>query len=127
MHEESGDMTSVAIHPVTDPEGEVFYQAVAGERRSEGRTAGEALDALAAQLPQEEAGTVIVVLRSQPDRFFGAEQQQRLAELMARWRTARDRDEVLPMDEQAELDALIEAELRASADRSAQLADSRQG
>ena len=42
---------------------------------------------------------------------------------MARWRTARDQGATLPVDEQTELEALIDAELQASAARAATLAD----
>jgi hypothetical protein len=58
-----------------------------------------------------------------PDRFFTAGQQQRLEALMARWRTARDQGATLSADEQTELEALIDAELQASAVRAATLAD----
>lgn len=58
-----------------------------------------------------------------PDRFFTAAQQQRLDELMARWRTLRDQGTPLPTDEQAELEALVAAELRASSARAAEVAD----
>ena len=58
-----------------------------------------------------------------PDRFFTAAQQQRLDTLMARWRALRDQGASLPVDEQAELEALIAAELQASAARAAALAD----
>jgi hypothetical protein len=43
------------------------------------------------------------------------EQQQRLAELMRRWWKARDSGNLLPPNEQAELEALARAALRASA------------
>lgn len=43
------------------------------------------------------------------------EQQQRLAELMRRWWKARDSGNMLPANEQAELEALARAALRASA------------
>ena len=66
---------------------------------------------------------IIIVQNRRPDRFFNADQQQRLAGLMDRWRAMRDRGATLPADEQAELEALIEAELRAAADRAAELAD----
>jgi hypothetical protein len=56
-----------------------------------------------------------------PDALFTAEQQQRLAELLARWRAAHDAGASLPPQEQAELDALVEAELRAATERSAAL------
>jgi hypothetical protein len=42
---------------------------------------------------------------------------------MTRWRTARDHGALLPAHEQAELEALIEAELHASTQRAAVLAD----
>lgn len=54
-----------------------------------------------------------------PDRFFTTEQQQRLAELMTRWRAARDRQTSFSPEEQAELESLVAAEVRASADRAA--------
>ncbi len=57
-----------------------------------------------------------------PDEWFTAEQQQRLADLMACWRATRDAGTPLPAEEQAELDALARAELEAAARRSAALA-----
>jgi hypothetical protein len=110
-------MTLVAILPVPTTSGDVAYHAVAGDRRSQGRTAGEALDALTAQLPEDETGTLVVVQSYRPDSFFDAAQQRRLAELMTRWRAARDGGGTLPAAEQAELDNLIELEIRASAER----------
>lgn len=115
-------MTKVAILPVQTDSG-LAYWAVAGEKRSHGATAGEALDALTAQLPVDEAATLVIVQSRRPDQFFTATQQARLRDLMERWRTLRDQGEVLPPDEQKELDALIEAELRASAVRAAAMAD----
>jgi hypothetical protein len=116
-------MTSIAILPVPGKQGGVAFEAVAGTQRSEGRTAGEALDALTAQFPEDTGSTVVVVQYGRPDRFFTAAQQQRLAELMERWRSARDRGEVLEEAEQAELDALIDAELAGSGARAAAMAD----
>jgi hypothetical protein len=114
-------MTKVAILPVSTATGDLAYHAIAGDKQSHGKTAGEALDALAAQLPAEEAGTLVIVQSFRPDRFFDADQQRRLGELMARWRAARDAGTLLPTAEQEELDALIEAEIRASAKRTAAL------
>lgn len=116
-------MTKVAILPIPTDKGEVSYHAMAGDKQSYGKTPGEALDALTAQLSEEETSTLVIVQSLRPDRFFSMEQQQRLAELMSCWRTARDKGETLPPDEQAELEALFEAELHASADRTAALAD----
>jgi hypothetical protein len=116
-------MTKVAILPVATTQGSISYDAVAGDKHSQGRTAGEALDALTAQLSIDEAGLLIIVQNLHPDHFFKADQQQRLAGLMERWRAARDRGAALPADEQSELERLVEVELRAAADRAAELAD----
>jgi len=78
---------------------------------------GEALDALTAQLSEDDTGTLVIVQNQRPDHFFDAVQQQRMAELMEHWRAARDRGETLPTDEQSELEAMVEAELLASKDR----------
>ncbi len=109
-------MTTVAILPIPT-EGGTTYRAVSAEHQTDGRTAGEALDAIAAQLSEDERGTLIVVQNRRPDEFFTADQQQRLAQLMERWRVARDSGTSLPTDEQAELDALVEAELQAATAR----------
>lgn len=114
-------MTRVAILPVPTPTGNVDYHAIAGGRRSHGKTAGEALDALTAQLPEDESGTLIVIQEFRPDAFFTVDQQKRLSELMMRWRAARDGGYALSTKEQAELDDLVELELRASADRTTAL------
>jgi hypothetical protein len=66
----------------------------------------------------------VIVQSLRPDRFFTVAQQRRLAALMARWRALREQGEALPPDEQMELEALITAELQASAARTAALADS---
>ena len=116
-------MTKVAILPIPTEQGDVCYQAVAGAKHAEGRTAGEALDALTPQLTTDEAGTLIILQNQRPDAFFTAAQQERLAALMARWRTARDHGGTLPADDQTEIETLIEAELKASAARAAALAD----
>jgi hypothetical protein len=115
-------MTKVAILPVPTEQGALSYHAVAGAKHAEGNTAGQALDAIAAQLSEAETSTLLIV-QLRPDRFFTAAQQERLAGLMARWRTAQDEGHTLPLDEQVELEALVEAELRASATRAASLAD----
>lgn len=116
-------MTKVAILPVPAEQGALSYHAIAGDRHAQGKTAGEALDALTAQLSKDEASTLIIVQNLRPDRFFNTAQQQRLEALMARWRTARDQGGALSSDERAELEALIEVELKAAAARAATLAD----
>ena len=116
-------MTKVAILPIPTKQGALSYRAIAGKKYAQGKTAGEALDALTAQLSADETSTLIIVQTLRPDRFFTAAQQQRLDALMARWRTARDQGATLPTDEHTELEALIDAELQASAARAAALAD----
>lgn len=113
-------MTKVAILPIPTEKG---YCAIAGDRQSHGKTAGEALDALTAQLAEDEDSTLIIVQSLRPDRFFNAVQQERLAELMGRWRIGRDKGQPLPTGEQADLEALVEVELRAAAARAAALTD----
>jgi hypothetical protein len=115
-------MTKVAIFPYPTAAG-TGYAAVAGDKRSRGATAGQALDALTALLPQDTAGTLIIVQSQRPDTFFSAAQRVRLEELMALWRAARARGGALPQEAQAELEALAEAELLASGARAEALAD----
>lgn len=116
-------MTKVAILPIPTNQGDLSYRAIAGEKRAQGNTDGEALDALMAQLSADEASTLIMVQSLRPDRFFTPAQQQRLEALMGRWRIMRDQGDTLTADEQAELEALIAAELQAAAARAASLAD----
>jgi hypothetical protein len=59
----------------------------------------------------------ILDCKMEPDEFFTAEQQQRLEELLSRWRVARDGGRQFPSEEQAELEALVEAQLEGSARR----------
>ena len=114
-------MTKVAILAEPTEGGEIAYRAIAGQHQSQGRTAGEALDALTAQLPEGAKGTLVVVQSRQPDVFFTAAQQDRLKELMARWRAAREAGSALPPDTQRELEALTEAEVEAATRRAAAL------
>lgn len=114
-------MTTVAILPISDPSGEKSYRAIAGDKHSVGKTAGQALDALTAQLGEAEFSALLVIQSFRPDSFFSAEQQERLSELMSLWRLARNQGQPLPLEQQAELDALVEAELRAATARTAAL------
>jgi hypothetical protein len=116
-------VTLVSILPVPTDGGGFAFQAVAGDKRSQGATAGAALDALTAQLSSDDAGTLVVIQRFRPDEFFTAMQQQRLAELTEERRAAHNRGESLAAEKEAELRDLIEAELRGSAARAAALAD----
>jgi len=77
-------MTKAVIMPVPTEKGGISYQGVAGAARSQGRTMGEALDALATQLPSDDTGMLVVVQSLRPDRFFSAIQQRILL-----WRRVR--------------------------------------
>ena len=112
-------MTKVAILPEPSVEGDTMYRAVAGAHQAVAKTAGAALDALTAKLPPEESGTLVVVQNHKADQFFTAQQQERLEQLMCRWRTARDTGQSLSSSEQAELNALVDAEVQASGERAA--------
>jgi hypothetical protein len=116
-------MTTIAIVPDSPAGPEPAFRAVGAGRQSVGRTPGEALDAIAAQLRSEESGTLVVVQHLWPDAFFTADQRRRLDELMSGWRTARDAGMHLPPADQAELDALVDAELEAATRRAAAIAD----
>jgi hypothetical protein len=114
-------MTTVTILPISDDSGEKFYRAIAGDKHSVGKTAGQALDALTAQLDETEFRAFLIMQSFRPDPFFSVEQQERLSELMGLWRIARDRGQQLPLEQQTELDSLVEAELRAATARTAAL------
>ena len=51
-------MTTITILP----ERTDSYRAVAGDKESTGRTAGEALDAITLQLEDEESGMLVIML-----------------------------------------------------------------
>lgn len=112
-------MTRVAVFREDSGAEGMAFRAVTARNQGMGRTAGEALDALTSQLPDEERDTLIIVRNLVPDRFFTAEQRRRLEQLMAEWQSARDAGRSLPTDEQAELEQLIDAELRAATERAA--------
>jgi len=114
-------MTTVAILPIFDDSGKKSYRAIAGDKQSVGKTAGEALDALTAQLGETEFSALLLLQSFRPDQFFSIEQQKRLSELMNLWRQARDEGQLLTTELQAELDSLVEAELSAATARTASL------
>ncbi len=126
MYNEKEDrrfMTNVSIVPVSTAHDQLSYFAIAGTRHAQGKTAGEALDALTAQFSPDETGAFVIVQSLRSDRFFTEEQQQRLETLMARWQTAQAQGYPFPPEDQRQLDSLVEAELLASAARAAALAE----
>lgn len=104
-------MTRVTIVAETPGSPDTKFLASARKRESIGPTAGAALDALTSQLDESESGTLIVIQNLRPDEFFTNSQQQRLSELLVKWREAKDTVIALPSHEQIELESL---EYRAS-------------
>ncbi len=115
-------MVTVAITPEACERDTVLYRARVNGSQALGRTAGEALDGLGPHLTNAQGTTVVLVQRLGGDEFVTAAQIDRLKELMVHWRSARDAGTSLPPAEQQELEALIEAEFDASANRAAALA-----
>ena len=110
-------MTTIAVLPTAA--GSPGFRAVADGNEATGATPGQAIDALVARAGGPTGTTLIIVQPTGPDEFFTADQQARLAELMNRWREARDAGTALPPDEQAELETLTAAELRGATARAA--------
>ena len=110
-------MNTIAIVPIAEPNGETSYQAITGNTQSVGKTAGQALDALVAQLGEPDFRGLLVIQSVRPDTLFTETQHARLSELMTLWRNARDQGKELSSEQQNELDQLVELELNAATDR----------
>lgn len=104
-------MTTISILPE-----EKSFRAVAGKKQSIGRTAGAALDALTAQLDEEESGTLLIVQNQRSDKFFSDAQKKRLSQLLEK----RD-GQTLSEAEEAELENLVEIELNGARLRAEEL------
>ena len=107
------------ILPETPGSPSTRFRAVARTAESTGDTPGAALDALTQQVGESETGTMVVIQELRPDQFFTAAQQNRLGELMALWRAARDAGTALAPEQQAELESLVDAELEGATRRAA--------
>ena len=107
-------MTTITILP----EKNNSYRALAGEKESTGRTAGEALDAITSQLAEEESGTLVIVQNRKADQFFNAAQQERLIALMQLHKAG-----TLSTEEEAELESLVKDELDGARRRAEALLD----
>lgn len=114
-------MTRVTVLRDGTAPDETTYRAVGGHAQAAGRTAGEAVDALAARLPEEQDGTFLIVRDLRPGRFFPTEPRRHLAELMDRWKAARDAGSGLSPEEQAELERLADDEVRSAGERAAEV------
>jgi hypothetical protein len=63
----------------------------------------------------------VIVRNMSPDRFFSAAQRRRLEELMALRRQAIAGNSLLTAQEEAELEQLVDAEVRAATERATAL------
>lgn len=105
-------MTTITVLPE-----EKNFRAVAGKKESVGRTVGEAIDKLTEQLSEDEDGTLLVIQKQHPDKFFGANEQKRLVALIA-----KKENQTLSAEETLELEGLIETELNGARQRAEELA-----
>jgi len=104
-----------------DPAAPTHFRAMSGGKQFVAPTVGDAVGGLSAELGPPTETTLVVVQPMKPDRFFTAAQQQRLADLMAAWRAAREAGTSLPPAEQQEFDDLVRAEVAAATERARSL------
>ena len=109
----------ITITSETKAASGIQWRAVTNGKQSIGKTAGEALDNLSRELGETRDGYYVVYEKWKPDEFFTAAQQQRLEELMTRWRVCRDAGGKLQSEDYEELEALVDAQLEGSAKRAA--------
>ncbi len=114
-------MTTIAILPEWVEGNGTQYRAVGGGIECMGNSAGEALDALTAQLDAPHSGIVVLIQSIVGDAHLTAEQQRRLSELMVLWRRARDTGKTLRPRLQQELESLTQAEQAAALERTKEL------
>ncbi|SRR5258708_5370218 len=109
-------MTSITIEIEEQAATKPRFRAIAGNRQSTGRTAGEALDALNLERDNDTNPALILVQQMGTDPYFSEDQFQRMKELLAR-------RESLSTAEQTELESIAREELMASGRRTQALAD----
>ncbi len=114
-------MATITVVPDDPRSAAPPYRAVSGEEQAVGPTVGQAIDGLREKLGEPQETTLVIVQPMTPDALFTATQRDRLGELMAKWRAARDAGTPFPTDEQTELDTLAETEVLAAAERAARL------
>ena len=79
-------MTTISIIPENTSVGEILWRAIAGDKESVGKSAGEALDALISQFSEDEGSAMIVIRRWQPDRSS----QELIDEVNETWEEFKD-------------------------------------
>jgi hypothetical protein len=102
-------MTPLAVQEESET-NPARFRAIAGKHQSVGRTAEEALEALLAQEKGVIDSSAILIQRFVPDAYFTQAQYDRMQQLLAG-------RETLTEQENAELDALVDAELEATIQR----------
>lgn len=106
-------MTTIQILKELQGEQSV-YRAISDGWHAAGATAGAALDALEALLPDDMNAAAILIQRFTPDTFFAEAEQARLQVLMEQLQLAKAEGHELAPVEMLELEDLINAELRAT-------------
>lgn len=114
-------MSTVSVASEANGSATTIYRARARGKEAYGDTVGQAIDRLPSDVAEGEGPLVVVVQSFRGDRFFTAEQQKRLIELREKANLAHESGGGLPQAEQAELDALIDAELRGATERSVEI------
>lgn len=114
-------MTTIAIIPEFGDRSHDLptrYRAICGEQQAVGETPGQALDQIEQQLRDLEIGresaTAIILHRTQGDRFFSREQQEKLQDLMTEFQGSLATGEPLPGNTQQALNNLVEMEWEAA-------------
>ena len=110
-------LTTIAVYPGLSDSNQPNYRAIAGNMTSEGATIGQAIDSLTGELGDGCAPRLILVQTTLPDRFFTADQQARLSELLARNRETNISGEPFSDADRKELEELIDLQLRATEKR----------
>lgn len=114
-------MTTIAIIPESGDRS-AKYRAICGQQQALGSTPGQALDNMEQQLKEaglsQDSTTAIILHRTQSDRFFSQEQQEKLKSLMTQFHDSLMTGEPLPIQTKQELDRLAEIELEATIQRS---------
>jgi len=116
-------MTTIEIIKEPSNLENVAYRAKYGELQAVRKTPGQALDALESLFTEEqkekEEGTLVIVQRFSPDRFFNSFKQVRLRELMDKFHHVVKEGQKLSLQEMAELEELVNAEYQGAAERAA--------
>ena len=100
-------MPPVSIQLEEYPKQARLFRALSGLRQSIGKTPGEALDALIAQEGEIMESSAILIQRFGSDSFFTQNQYDRMQYLLGH-------NAMLTVEESAELDTLIDAEIEAT-------------